>query len=170
MKTLIIISGFILLFVLIAPIGIDNIRELDTEQIIRETLVTNISVGSTNLDTFFIPQGEIVNSSLTFATHINPILEYTHLCIYINDVLTFTGSVSSAQMILINYNATTGINTFNAVISNPSVNFTSIDLFLKHNVTVARTDKTTQLLFILQFIIIIAGVLFIARIMKSKRF
>jgi len=168
MKTLIIISCFILLFVLIAPIGIDNIRELYREEITREILFTNITHGTTDLNTFFIPQGQIVNSSLTFATKINPILEYTTLCIYINDILTFTGSVSSGQMILINYNATNGINSFSAVVSNPSANFTSMDLFLKHEATVARADKITHLLFILQFFIVIAGVLFIARIFKSK--
>ena len=170
MKTLIIISSFILLFVLIAPIGIDNIQELYREEVTEEVLFNNITIGTTDLNTFFIPNGQITNSSLTFAAQINPILEYTTLSIYINNDLTFTGSVSSGQMVLINYNATNGINSFRADVSNPSPNFTSMDLFIKHSATVARSDKTTQLLFILQFFIVIAGVLFIARIMKSKRF
>ena len=170
MKTLIIISAFILLFVLIAPIGIDNIRELYREEIIKEILITNITYGTTDLNTFFIPQGQITNSSLTFATQVHPILETAFLDIYINDNIVFRGVAFSGQMVLINYNATTGINSFSAVVSNPSANFTSMDLFLKHEATVARTDKTTQLLFILQFFVVIAGVLFIARIMKSKRF
>ena len=167
MKKLIIVTAFILLFILIAPISIDSIREFHTEQITRETLVTNVSLGSTNLDTFFIPQGQITNSSLTFAIQVHPILDNAFLDIYINDNITFSGWVFSGQMVLVNYNATSGINSFRGVISNPSVNFTSMDLFLKHEATVARADKLTQLLFILQFIVLLIGILFIAKILKS---
>ena len=168
MKKLIIISSFILLFILIAPISIDGIREFHTEQITRETLVSNVSLGSTNLDTFFIPQGQITNSSLTFAVQVHPILDNAFLDIYINNNKTFSGRVFSGQMFLLDYNATSGINSFRGDVSNPSTNFTSMDLFLKHEATVLRTDKVTQLLFILQFIVLLIGISFIAKIFKSK--
>ena len=170
MKTLIIISAFVLLFVLIAPIGIDNIQELYEYEGTEEVLITNITAGSTDLDTFFIPPGEIINSSLTFAVEVHPIIETTFLDLYINDNRVFRGVAYSGLMVKINYNAINGANSFRAKIWAPTANFTSMDLFLKHEATVARPDKIKQLLFILQFFIVIAGVLFIAKIMKSKRF
>lgn len=167
MKKLIIVTAFILLFMLIAPISIDGIRELHTEQVIRETLVSNVSIGSTNLDTFFIPNGQITNSSLVFAVQVHPILDNAFLNISINDNITFSGVAFSGQMVLVNYNAINGINSFRADVSNPSLNFTSLDIFLKHEATVLRSDKVTQLLFILQFIVLLVGVLFLVKILKS---
>ena len=140
MKKLVIITAFILLFILIAPISIDAIRQLHTEQITRETLVTNVSLGLTNLDTFFIPNGQITNSSLSFAIKVNPILDNAILCLYINDNLTFSHRVLSGQKIILNYNATNGINTFEGIISEPSQNFTSMDVYLKHEAVVIRPD------------------------------
>ena len=167
MKKLVIITAFILLFILIAPISIESIRELYTEQVTRETLVTNASLGSINLDTFFIPQGNIKNSSLTFAIKVNPILDNAVLRLYINDNVTFFRRVLSGQKIILNYNATNGINTFKGIISEPSQNFTNMDIYLKHEATVTRPDKVTQLLFILQFIVLLVGILFLAKILKS---
>ena len=167
MKKLVIITAFILLFILIAPISIESIRELYTEQVTRETLVTNVSLGLTNLDTFFIPQGQIVNSSLAFAIQVHPILENVRLRLYINNNFTLSRRVSSGRKIIVNYNATNGINSFDVRLRNPSQNFTSMDIYLKHEATVTRPDKVTQLLFILQFIVLLIGILFLAKILKS---
>ena len=166
-KTLIIIVCFILIFVLIAPIGIANIQELYTKEITEEVLITNITVGSTDLNTFFIPPGEIINSSLTFTVQVNPILDAAFFVIFINDDPVFSGVGRSGQKHIINYNAINGDNSFRVSIGATTPNFTSMDLFLKHEATVARPDKITRLLSILQFFIVIVGVLFIARIFKS---